>query len=95
LGGISEATSSSATPGRSDPAAADSESTAVRVPSTRLRVPATDEEGVPTGIRKGGAPIDSVLDLVVTADATFVQRVPIRALAVAIRALAVVIKPRN
>lgn len=61
------------------------ESAAVRVPSTRLRVPVSDGELLPTSIGEPEAPFDAVVEAIVPASAAFAQTPEANTLAVAIR----------
>ncbi len=61
------------------------ESMAVRVPSTRLRVPVPDGELLPTSIGDAGAPFDAVVEAIVPASAAFAQTPDAITPAVAIR----------
>ncbi|MFZ0975335.1 MAG: hypothetical protein WAN22_24115 [Solirubrobacteraceae bacterium] len=61
------------------------ESTAARVPSTRLRIPVSDAELLATSVEEAEAPFDSVVEAVVSANAELAQTPEANTLAVAIR----------
>ena len=60
-------------------------SMAARVPSTRLRVPVSDAEPLPTSIGEAKAPFDAVVEAIVPASAAFAQTPEANTPAVAIR----------